>query len=312
MKRADVIWWNGKIVPWEQAKIHVTSECALRGLNVFEGLRAYWRPRQNAYCVVGLNHHLDRLESSARLLSIPAEGIRESVLDGIHRILDHNDKPADIYLRPTIYVEEGGYEVDPTKIKTGCFISWRRELPKATRELKCGISSWAHIPSNCLPSQAKIGARYTAFRLARLEVLSKGLDEAILLNQNKEVTETPGGSIFVLNDGHFRTPPLVSGILPSITRRIIIELVCPSLGIHCAEQRITAQDLLSADGIMVTGTLDEVSRATTVDGQVFPKNEESSDMITQVEKAFLALCRSGEEEQVSQWFHLYSPRDFSR
>ena len=290
MADGRLIWWNGTLVPWDVARIHVTSETALRGLNIFEGLRAYWRPSEGCYAVVALDEHLDRLENSARLLRLPIADLRRSLEGGVRELLLAIPSPSDLYLRPTIYVDAGGYETDPELISVGAFISWRRVEARPDRSLRCGISSWRHIPPESLPNLAKIGASYTAFRLARLEAASKGFDEAILLNSNGEITETPGGSIFALNGRTFTTPSLDAGILPSITRRIVLESILSELGYAAEERALTPQELRDSDAAMIVGTLDEVSGVASIDGDPFRGLVSATASIAEVAQFYHSLC----------------------
>lgn len=300
MRTDDVIWWNGTLVPWGSARVHVTSETALRGLNVFEGLRAYWRPKEQAYALIGLDAHLDRLVESARLMHIPAPDIRQRVFSGVQALLPRIPDPSDLYLRPTLYVDRGGYEHDTERIVVGEFISWRREPARMSRSLKCGISSWTRVPASCLPSRAKVGATYTAFRLARLEAMSRGLDEAILLNEHGHVTETAGGSVFIARADALATPSLDSGILPSITRRIVIEFLCPHLGYEVHETTLTTADLYSADGALVAGTLDEISDIASVEGHVFSKDGRPSRVCSEIASLFRSFCE-GNRFRGTKW-----------
>lgn len=285
-----LIWWNGALVPWDAASVHVTSETALRGLNIFEGLRAYWRPSQGCYAIAALDEHLDRLENSARLLHFPIADLRRSLERGVGELLVSVPSPSDLYLRPTIYVDAGGYETDSTLVSIGAFISWRRAEARRDRSLRCFISSWRHIPPECLPSSAKIGASYTAFRLARLEAASNGFDEAILLNANGEITETPGGSIFALNGRTFTTPPLDAGILPSITRRIVLEFILPQLGYSIEERPLAPHVLRNSDAAMVVGTLDEISAMISIDGDSFRGPDTATASIAEVAHFYRAIC----------------------
>ena len=307
MRTNDIIWWNGSIVPWNSAKVHVTSETALRGLNVFEGLRAYWRPKEQAYALIGLDQHLDRLLESACLMRIPALGLRQQILSGVRALLSCIPDPSDLYLRPTLYVDSGGYEHDPNRIVIGKFISWRREPARTLRSLKCGVSSWIRVPASSLPSQAKIGATYTAFRLARLEATMRGLDEAILLNDRGQITETAGGSVFIAKAGALATPSLDSGILPSITRRIVLDLLCPHLGCEVRETHITTADLYSADEALIAGTLDEISDVSSVDGHVFSKNGGTSSATVEIAGLFRSFCE-GTKFQESGWISMIPRR----
>ena len=304
MRDNDLIWWNGCLVPWNAAKVHVTSETALRGLNVFEGLRAYWRPDQNCYAVVALDAHLDRLEQSARLLRIPIVGVRARLEQGVHDLLLAVSNSSDLYLRPTIYVEEGGFETDPAAIKVGHFINWRTANAREHRSLRCSVSTWQHIPMASLPSEAKIGASYTAFRMARLEALSKGFDEAILLNALGEITETPGGSVFALKGRTFSTPPLNIGILPSITRRIVLEFLCPELGLRFLERNLRVETLRDADAAMIAGTLDEISHIGSLDEHQFPNDNGAFAAIGELASVYRALCRGGLSERGASWIHI--------
>lgn len=284
-----LIWWNGHIVPWHDARVHVTSETALRGLNVFEGLRAYWRQPENIYHIVGLNQHLERLAGSAKLLAISNCDLVPRIRQGIEELLRCIGPEGDLYLRPTIYVEVGAYELDPGKMAVGAFISWRPALSLSNRVLHCAVSSWLRVPPRCLPSRAKIGATYTAFRLARLEALGRGMDEAILLNMDGHVAETAGGSVFAVRDGIVCTPPLEDGILPSITRRIVMETLCPALNVPTLEVSLAVSDLHAADELFIAGTLDEISSVLSVDAATIQPC--SSGLTPQIQRLYYLLCR---------------------
>jgi branched-chain amino acid aminotransferase len=290
-------------MPWSSARVHVTSETALRGLNVFEGLRAYWRPREQAYAVVGLDAHLDRLIGSAELMHIPAIEVRERMFAGIHALLRCIPNPSDLYLRPTLYIDSGGYESHAERISIGDFISWRREPARMSRSLRCAISSWTRLPPSCLPPRAKVGAAYTAFRLARLEAISRDCDEAILLSSEGYLTETAGGSIFVAKGDMLATPSLDAGILGSITRRIVIELLCPSLGQEVTERILTTAELLAADGAFIAGTLDEISSVTSVEAQVFSTGGKPHRVCSELARLYSSFCE-GSRFRGSNWVSL--------
>ncbi len=305
MRVHDKIWWNGSIVPWDEARVHVTSDTAQRGLNVFEGLRAYWRPSSHDYAIIGLDAHLERLENSARLLSIPAGDVKARMLSGLRQLVGTIEQPSDLYLRPTLYIDAGAYDIDQANIVTGEFISWRPAAAIERRALRCSISSWLHTPAQCLPPHAKIGAAYTAFRLARLDVQARGFDEALLANADGDITETPGGAIFIVQDDQLVTPPLETGILPSITRRIVIETLAPLLGIRCKQRRLRRGDIVGATAALIVGTLDEISRITALDDHVFGSGLDG-DMVSQLDVAYRNLCRNG---AAGGWVSLFPGRE---
>lgn len=295
-ENCNPIWFNGKIVPWYEAHIHVTSETALRGLNVFEGLRAYWHLDKQLFSVIGIDAHLMRLEESAKTLAIPVHNVTTKFREGIIALLKSISKPANLYVRPTIYIDSGAYEISASKITSGEFISWRYVSTSTHRDIGCCISKWRRIPQTCLPPSAKVGATYTLFRLARIEARRQGFDEAILLNEGGRVSETGGGSVFIVKNGVVITPPLEEGILASITRRIVLDVICPEFSIETAVCPIHTSDLLKADEAFIAGTLDEISRIVLIGKKEIQYN--SSESITKkIQKGYELLCAGRKFEE---------------
>lgn len=296
------IWLNGRITKWNEALVHVTSETASRGLNVFEGMRAYWAPNKKSFVVIGVNEHLERLNQSAAALYFPTSNIVPRFKKGILQILNFVPSAKNLYLRPTIFMEKGAYEIEKSKIKMGEFISWRQETSSSSRKVRCKISNWIHISPKTLPITAKIGATYTTFRFARLEAKKSGYDEAIIVNNKNRVSETAGGSIFIAKNNKIITPPLSEGILPSITRRIVLETLCPLLSLKTSETPITVNDLLNADEVFTAGTLDEISKVTEIDQTKF--NYDKSSIVNKIQELYQMLCL-GEIQDAAHWITLY-------
>jgi len=294
----ELIWWNGSVVPWDQAQVHVTSETALRGLNVFEGIRGYWDPASSTLGLVQLDAHLRRLQDSADLLRIPAEGLAEQVRQGIKELLAAIDPHHDVYLRPTLYVETGRYTAQRDTVTTGVFVACHRTDPRREEPVTCITSSWRRIPDTALPAMAKTGAAYTAFRMARLEALQAGADEAILLNTHDQVAETPGAAVFVVRDGQILTPPLADGVLGSLTRSAVIRLAERDFGLTVAEQSLTRSELHTADEVFLTGTLDEVRLVASVDGH---HRHPTASIAPLLRAAYLDMC-TGQREPLDDGF----------
>ncbi|NNH76045.1 hypothetical protein HLB23_40420 [Nocardia uniformis] len=285
------IWWNGAVVPWRQARVHVGSETALRGLNVFEGVRGYWNDDHRRWAVVRLDDHLRRLVTSAQLMRIPVRaGLYERMRGAVVALLDRAQPSADVYLRPTIYVDAGRYRAADDELTVGEFIACHRADPTDPSPIRCMISQWRRVPDAALPTAAKTGAAYSAFRLARLQALDAGADEAILLGTHGGVTETPGASVFAVLHGSLVTAPLTDGLLDSITRATVIELA-HKFGIPFYEQSLTAVDLLAAQEVFLAGTLDEVRAVREIDGCTIPVGP----ITTRLRDAYLAMCRGAED-----------------
>jgi branched-chain amino acid aminotransferase len=297
----SIIWWNGRLVPWAEAQVHVTSDTAMRGTNVFEGVRAYWRANARDHAIVALEEHLDRLRRSAQALCLPADGIIENVRRGAEDLIVALEWRAHIYLRPTIYLESGGYSARADELRVGAFISCRATEPRTGNPISCAVSSWEHISDAAVPPFAKIGATYTAFRLSRLEASAKGADEAILLNARGHVTETPGAAIFLVRDNQVYTPPISDGILEGITRRIVIDLLRNWLSYAVMEQSISRRELYDADEVFICGTLDEIRAVRAIDEHIMPV---APGVVTsQVRELYINICEVGNERKTVTWLH---------
>ncbi|MFD6391179.1 aminotransferase class IV [Nocardia sp. NPDC060259] len=285
----DWIWWNGTVTAWPQARLHVTSETALRGINVFEGIRAYWQPGTERWAVIELESHLRRLANSAALMHIPVDrGLAERMRAAIRDLVAVCGVPGtDLYLRPTVYVDNGRYTASATSMSTGEFIACHRADPSSDSTIRCVVSRWRRIPDSALPTRAKTGAAYTAFRQARIEALDAGAEEAILLNTDGMVSETPGAAVFAVSDGVLVTPPLSDGLLEGITRAAVIGLTERELGLSVVEKSLTAENLHTAQEVFLAGTLDEVRVVSEIDGIPTP----SSELGSCIRSAYVAMCR---------------------
>jgi branched-chain amino acid aminotransferase len=281
-----LMWWNGTLRPTDEVTTAVTSETAMRGINAFEGIRAYWQEADGGFAVVSLDRHLDRLRSSLSLLSLPAEHLVAPMGAALRDLVGASREGADYYVRPTVYLEQGSYTADPAECRFGSFVTIR-EAPAGT-PLSCRVSSYRHIPSSAFPSRAKSGASYSAFRLARIEAVVDGYDEAILLDVNDRVSETGGASVFVVRDGVVTTPGLDHDILDSITRRHAIAIAKRRLGHAIEERPLALEDLMSAEEVFLAGTLDEIRVVRRLAG----RGEDLGHRVaTAVRDEYLAICR---------------------
>jgi len=150
-----------------------------------------------------------------------------------------------------------------------------------------------------LPPLAKIGAAYTAFRLARMEAAAQGADEAILLNARGTVSETGGASLFVVRGGQVITPPSSDGVLEGITRRIATELLSTKLGVPVIERPIVRSELYVAEEIFLCGTQDEILSVDRVDGRYLPNPP--GPVTTALRNLYLAICEGRDPNEVVPW-----------
>ncbi|RMI28453.1 aminotransferase class IV [Nocardia stercoris] len=298
------IWWNGAITDWGRARVHVASETALRGLNVFEGIRAYWRPDEQRWAVIELAAHLQRLTESARLMNIPVDsGLVERMAGGIVALLAGSAvRGADLYLRPTVYVNAGRYSGSADETEAGEFVACHSADPTTAESIRCIVSSWRRIPDEAMPTRAKTGAAYTAFRNARIEAIQADADEAILLSTRGVVAETPGAAVFAVIEGQLTTPPLSDGLLAGITRAAVMRIAERELGGPVVERSLTADDLAGADEVFLAGTLDEIKVVNCIDGRRIP----DCSVGEKFRGLYLAMCR-GIAEPLHDEFEVMMP-----
>lgn len=280
------VWADGAISAAHEFTLPLSSDASLRGISVFEGIKAYRSHSDDSYCVVSLHRHIVRLEQSAALMHLPVEKLASRVIEGIEALLKCETRD-EVYLRPTIYLKSGYYgEI----AETGLFILTRSAVAERT-PLRCKISSLRHLPATCYPSDAKTGAIYAFFRLARLEAAKSGADEAILLATDGSVAETPGASVFVVSKGRVVTPPLSVGILPSITRLTAMSILRDQLSANVVEHLVSVDMLTNADEVFLTGTLDEIRSVSAVDGREIGLR--CRPVSTGLLNAYLSACYSG-------------------
>ena len=264
--KSEKIWMNGKLVPWDDAKIHVGSHVIHYGSAVFEGIRCYSTPEGPA--VFRLDAHTQRLYDSAKVyrMDVPwseAE-FSQATLDTIAA-----NRMEACYIRPVIYRGYGQLGVNPFPCPVDAFImvwDWGKYL--GTEALEKGVdvrvSSWTRIAPNTLPAMAKTAGNYMNSQLIKMEAIKEGYSEGIALDAAGQVSEGSGENLFVVKRGTLITPPLVSSILPGITRDTVLVLA-RKLGIPVVEERMPRELLYVADEVFFTGTAAEITPIRSVD-----------------------------------------------
>ncbi|ABD85707.1 aminotransferase class IV [Rhodopseudomonas palustris] len=280
-------WIDGVVRPAESVSMSLASDASLRGISVFEGIKAYRAPHQDRYCVVSLHSHIQRLQVSCELMRLRVDSLADRVNEGISALLKAETR-SEVYIRPTVYLRSGYYGT----VADADLVVLARSAADHRAPLRCSIATQRHVPASAYPWGAKVGAMYAFFRLARLEAVERGADEAILLSTDGRVAETPGASIFVVRAERISTPRLEMGILPSITRLTAIEILQRRMNIEVIEEDLAPRDLCAADEVFVTGTLDEVRGVLSIDGQSIGSGE--TPVTNALLTTYLAACRVGD------------------
>ncbi len=265
--RDGVIWLDGELVPWREARVHVLTHTLHYGLGVFEGIRAYRTARGPA--VFRLQEHTDRLFRSAHILNMPMPWDRDTINEGIRTVVRENGLESG-YIRPMCFYGAEGMGLRADNLKTHVVIAaWAWGAYMGAENLEKGIrvrtSSYTRHHVNVTMCKAKTNGNYVNSILALNEALASGCDEAMLLDTEGYVAEGSGENIFIVRDGRLYTPELTSA-LDGITRDTIIRLA-GELGIEVREKRITRDEVYVADEAFFTGTAAEVTPIRIVDGR---------------------------------------------
>ena len=261
------IYFNGAVIDWQSAKVHVWSETALRATNVFEGARAYWDRERCVWHLVKWPEHLRRLLDSAFILRIPHRYESADFDRGTREILRALPYREHMYVRPTIYVEEGRYSHRFEDVRTGMYVA-AFPVPRpaeGVRSLRCLVSAWRRSTDLDAPPRVKAGASYSNLRLPRIEAAEYGFDDAILLNHRGTVSELTGAALFLVRGGRVVTPPFSAGILESITRSVSIQLLAEEMKMEVQEREVDRTELYVADEVFAVGTLAEIAAVVEID-----------------------------------------------
>lgn len=291
---------NGKIVPYQNAKVHVLTHALHYSTAIFEGIRCYNTTKGPA--IFRLGEHVDRLFKSAKMYSMKIPYTKAEISDAIIQTVRSN-KLKECYIRPIAYYGHGVMGLTPTPNKIEVSIAcWEWNLGESsagkTRGARCKVSSWLRIDSRSQPMQAKAASNYSNAALARVEALKDGYDEAIMLNYYGKVSEGSAENIFIVNKEEISTPPLNAGILEGITRDSVIK-IARSDGISVIERDVDREDLYVADEVFMTGTAAEVKSVTEVDNITIGDGK-IGQVTRKLQTAFFESSR-GKDERFIDW-----------
>ena len=260
------VWFDGKYVLSENAKVPITTHAIHYGTSIFEGIRAYWNGK-NLY-VFRLDEHVKRFRRSGQFYNISLNFSDKVITDAITGICKKNKIKKSCYIRPFYFVGDYGINLHVTeKAPTNVAIF---TFPFGNLFNKNGISagvvSWRKFSDLATPSQAKMGGNYLNSIIATQEAKRNGVDEAILLDHNGNVSEAPGENIFIVRDGQLITPSLASSALEGITRDAVIK-IARDLDIDVVERYITRDELVMSDEIFLTGTAAEITPVISINSK---------------------------------------------
>jgi branched-chain amino acid aminotransferase len=265
--RDGVIWLDGKLVPWREARTHVLTHTLHYGLGVFEGIRAYKTSAGTA--IFRLPEHMQRLFNSAHILRMDMPYDRATLTEACRTVVRDNNLES-AYIRPMCFLGSEGMGLRADNLKTHVMVaawSWGSYLGEEgmSKGIRIRTSSYTRHHVNITMCKAKANGNYMNSMLALREAIETGYDEALLLDIEGYVAEGSGENIFIVRNGELRTPDVTSA-LEGITRETILTLAA-EIGVKVKECRITRDEIYIADEAFFTGTAAEVTPVRELDGR---------------------------------------------
>ena len=260
------VWFDGKYILTEKAQVPITTHAIHYGTSIFEGIRAYWNGK-NLH-IFRLDEHVKRFRRSGQFYNISLNFSDKVISDAIIGICRKNKIKKSCYIRPFYFVGDYGINLHVTEkapTNVGIFSFLFGDLFNKNG-ISAGVVSWRKFSDKSTPTQAKMGGNYLNSIIATQEAKRNGVDEAILLDHNGNVSEAPGENIFIVRDEQLATPSLASSALEGITRDAVIK-IARDLDIDVVERDIRRMELSMSDEIFLTGTAAEITPIISMDSK---------------------------------------------
>lgn len=291
---------DGRYTPIADARISVLTHAFNYGTGVFEGIRAYWNPKQEQLYVLHLREHYERLHRSCRIMRITLPYSVQELGDITLEVIRRCGYREDTYIRPVAYKSSAliGVRLHDLEDAFTVFAVPFGTYIDIDRGISCGVSSWRRTDDNAIPARSKITGAYVNAALAKTEAQEAGFDEGIVLTQDGHVSEGSAENLFMVRDGELVTPPGTDNILEGIVRSSLMR-VARDEKIPVVVRQIDRTELYIADEIFLCGTGAQISPVTSVDhraiadGQVGPITAKLRDI-------YFAAVR-GESERYRGW-----------
>jgi branched-chain amino acid aminotransferase len=299
MEPTKYIWFDGEMVPWADANIHVLSHALHYGTGIFEGIRAYETP--NGTEVFRLTDHMARLHQSAKAYNMKLDWAVPDLVEAAKETLRVNGLESG-YVRPISFLELGAIGLNPAgaRVRTA-IIAWKWGAYLGEDGVRNGIrvkvSSWRRFPNTAFPN-AKATGTYINSILAKMEAVQSGYDEALMLNQDGVISEGSGENLFLVRGGVVYTPPIAVGCLDGLTRNAVMTLLAED-GYEIVEKTLDRSDLYYGDEVFFTGTAAEVTPVREIDDR--PVGDGTPGPVTRVAQGLYADLVTGKLDRHQDW-----------
>jgi len=300
VQKLEKIWMDGKLIPWDEAKVHVLTHTLHYGLGIFEGIRCYLC-HDGRSAIYRLKEHIDRFFDSAQIGELKIPFSKRELAEACKETLRANGLKAG-YIRPLAIIGEGAMGVYPADNPIRVAIitwSWGAYLGDGALEkgIRAKTSSYTRHHVNVMMTKAKISGNYVNSVLAKREAMRLGYDEALMLDTEGYVSEASGENIFIVKNGMIKTTPLTS-ILPGITRDSVIQ-IAKSKKIPVVEDKFTRDELYTAHEAFFTGTAAEITPIREVDNRQIGEGK-PGPITRELQAAFFDIV-TGKNPEFREW-----------
>ncbi len=306
-------FFQGNIVPIEDAKISIMNHSFMYGTAVFEGIRGYWNEEEEEMYLFRLREHFERMVDSMKIMYLQVPQSVDELCKIVVELMKKNQPRTDTYIRPTAYktVHRVGPSLDNNPSDMCIFTVPFGDYFHGAPGLKVQVSSWRRVEDNAIPARAKIVGAYANTALAKTDAVMAGFDDCIVLTESGHVSEGSAMNVFMVKNGRLITTPSYENILEGVTRRTIMEMAEEELGLKAESRAIDRSELYIADELFFCGTGAQIAPIIEIDKR--PVGAGVAGPITTIIKdRYIKICR-GEVEQYRHWLTpVYSRKDSSR
>lgn len=301
MTESKYAYFEGKIVPFGDAKISVAAHALNYGTAAFAGIRGYWNEDEKKIYLFRPYDHFKRFLNAAKILAMDFSHTPETLTAITIDLLKKEDYHTDVYVRPLCYKADPGIGVrlHDLRDEISIFAIPFGHYGKNEDSAHVTISSWRRVDDNVIPPRGKISGAYANSALIKTDAIRSGFDEALVLDQHGHVSEGTAMNVFMVRDGVLITPPVNDNVLEGITRKSVIELAKNELGLNVVERSIDRTETFICDELFLTGTAAQVEVVTKVDHR--PVGKGTPGEITMKLKALMAQATQGKMENYKHW-----------
>src|ERR1700730_8917544 len=261
------VFHEGEFARYHDVKLGLMTHALHYGTGVFEGLRAYWSPKQEQLFLLEAAPHYERMRRSANVMRMTLPHSTEELVNFTLELLRRNEFRSDVYIRPVLYASSEEIGVRLHNLEHSFFIY---AIPfgnyvEVESGIRCMVSTWRRVSDQSLPARAKITGSYAQSALAKSEAVESGFDEAIVLTVDGHVSEGSAENLFMFKEGTFYTPPVTDDILEGVARTLLKTLITDELGKTVVERSIDRTELYTCDERLLCGTGAQISPVIEVD-----------------------------------------------